>query len=217
MSAAVDKTGYPRTGVFDALLSRAAALVNRVLALDPEFSPRLDALDGRRFRIEVKGAGLCFDIRIASRAVNLEPAVGAADVTISGPPLALWSLLSAGDPLQALNAADVTLTGDVKVAQRLSALLGELDVDWEEVAAGRIGDIPAHQAGRWARRFTRWRRRTHDSLQASLGEYLQEEARYLPTRVEIELFSDEVDEVRDAVERAEARLARLERGVGGSR
>jgi len=41
-------------------------------------------------------------------------------------------------------------------------------------------------------------------------EYLQEEGRDVPTRVEVDEFLDGVDRLRDASERLEARLARLE-------
>jgi ubiquinone biosynthesis protein UbiJ len=43
------------------------------------------------------------------------------------------------------------------------------------------------------------------------AEYLQEESRALPAALEAQAFYDDVDRLRDGVERAAARLARLER------
>jgi ubiquinone biosynthesis protein UbiJ len=41
-------------------------------------------------------------------------------------------------------------------------------------------------------------------------EYLQEEGRDLPTRVEVDEFLEGVDRLRDDTERLEAKLARIE-------
>jgi ubiquinone biosynthesis protein UbiJ len=43
-----------------------------------------------------------------------------------------------------------------------------------------------------------------------VAEYLQEEGRDVPTRVEVDEFLEDVDRLRDDTERLEARLSRLE-------
>jgi ubiquinone biosynthesis protein UbiJ len=43
------------------------------------------------------------------------------------------------------------------------------------------------------------------------AEYLQEESRVVPAALEAQAFYDDVERLRDGVERAAARLARLER------
>jgi ubiquinone biosynthesis protein UbiJ len=43
-----------------------------------------------------------------------------------------------------------------------------------------------------------------------VAEYLQEEGRDVPARIEVEEFLEGVDELRDSTDRFEARLARLE-------
>jgi ubiquinone biosynthesis protein UbiJ len=47
------------------------------------------------------------------------------------------------------------------------------------------------------------------SLAGNVSEYLQEEGRDLPTPTEVDEFLAGVDQLRDDVERLEARLARL--------
>jgi ubiquinone biosynthesis protein UbiJ len=58
--------------------------------------------------------------------------------------------------------------------------------------------------------MARWRRDTARAANANLAEYLTEERHLLPTRLQAESFMHEVDELRDAVERLDKRLARLE-------
>jgi ubiquinone biosynthesis protein UbiJ len=47
-------------------------------------------------------------------------------------------------------------------------------------------------------------------LTTNVVEFLQEEGRDVPTRVEVEEFLEGVDRLRDDAERLEAKLARLE-------
>jgi ubiquinone biosynthesis protein UbiJ len=45
-----------------------------------------------------------------------------------------------------------------------------------------------------------------NSIETATVEYIQEEARYLPTRVEIDHFMSDVDDLHSKVERLEVRL-----------
>ena len=46
-------------------------------------------------------------------------------------------------------------------------------------------------------------------MEENIREYLQEESRDLPSRYEMDRFADEVDVLRDDVDRLAARLKRL--------
>jgi ubiquinone biosynthesis protein UbiJ len=72
-----------------------------------------------------------------------------------------------------------------------------------------VGDPVAHQLGNLARGFAAFGARAAESVSRSLGEYLTEERRTLPTRTETEEFYRDVDRVANDVERAAARVARL--------
>jgi ubiquinone biosynthesis protein UbiJ len=56
-----------------------------------------------------------------------------------------------------------------------------------------------------------WLRRAGDALRMNTAEYLQEESRAMPAPLEASAFYSDVERLRDDVERAAARLARLER------
>ena len=47
------------------------------------------------------------------------------------------------------------------------------------------------------------------TLAQDITEYLQEEARWLPTRTEVNYFLNDIDELRSDVDRVDARIQRL--------
>ena len=89
-------------------------------------------------------------------------------------------------------------------------ILDELDIDWEEQLSRLTGDVVAHQLGNLARRGRHVLRHGLNTLEQDIGEYLQEELRVLPTRIETENFSSDVTRISMDVERLAARVKRLQ-------
>jgi ubiquinone biosynthesis accessory factor UbiJ len=184
--------------------------LNGYLAMNPEAEEKLRAIQGRVMAIELQGLDITLYLVAHSKGIDVfSRHEGEPDAVISGTPLQLMSL-SRGDAGSQLLSGEAEIRGDNAVAQRFSALLSLAAIDWEEVLAQAIGDIPAHQLGRLFRGSRDWLIKTHASLRSDLGEYLQEEVRILPSRNEIEAFMDDVGSLRSDADRLEARLKRLE-------
>lgn len=184
--------------------------LNGYLAMNPEADEKLQAIQGKVLAIELQGLAITLYLIAHSQGIDVfSRHEGEADAVISGTPLQLMSL-SQGDAGTQLLSGEVEIRGDNTVAQRYSELLSLAAIDWEEVLAQAIGDIPAHQIGRLFRGSRDWLINTHASLRSDLGEYLQEEVRILPSRNEIEAFMDDVGSLRSDTDRLEARLRRLE-------
>jgi len=184
--------------------------LNRYLALNPEACQRLRAIEGKVLAIELRGLDSTLYLIAYDRGIDVFSRYeGEPDAVLSGTPLQLMSL-SRGDAGSQLLSGEAKIRGEQTVAQRFSELLSLSAIDWEEVLAQAIGDIPAHQMGRLLRGTHAWLTRTGASLRADLGEYLQEEVRLLPSRNEVEAFMDDVDGLRADTDRLEARLKRLE-------
>jgi len=184
--------------------------LNGYLAMNPEAGEKLRAIQGRIMAIELQGLDSTLYLVAHHKGIDVfSRHEGEADAVISGTPLQLMNL-SRGDAGTQLLSGEVEIRGDNAVAQRFSELLSLAAIDWEEVLAQAIGDIPAHQIGRFFRGYRDWVEKTHASLRSDLGEYLQEEVRILPSRNEIEAFMDDVGKLRSDTDRLEARLKRLE-------
>jgi len=194
----------------DAVLAALEATVNRYIALDPEGAERLADLHGRIIVIEVSGFGTrLFVIPGTNRLQLYGDYAGEPECLMRGSPLALARLGTAKQKENQLFSGEVQIEGDTHLAQAFGDLLRGLDVDWEEQLSVLVGDGLAHWVGTGIRAAGRWGRRTGDILAEDVKEYLQEEARLLPSRYEIQGYLDDVDHLRDATERLAARIERL--------
>jgi ubiquinone biosynthesis protein UbiJ len=169
----------------------------------------LNKLSGKIIRLELThleiGLTLFPDVQGITVLHDYE---GEVDVRITGAPFTLLRLLLQEQPLLA-NNQEVIIAGDMGIAQQLLELIKELNTDWEEQIAQWLGDIPAHYL---TSSFQQAQEYTHDrvnTLHLNLSEYLQEEARHLPNPMEMELFLDTIDTLRDDLERLEQRIQRL--------
>ena len=101
------------------------------------------------------------------------------------------------------------ILGDSDTGQQFQDMLSAVDWDWEEQLSQLTGDVVAHQAGRLAREAIQFISNSSRTLQQDISEYLQEEARLLPARIEVGYFLEEVDQLRADVDRLSARVDRL--------
>jgi ubiquinone biosynthesis protein UbiJ len=190
--------------------------LNGYLALDPEARSTLAGLQGRVIAVHLLVPDLTLYLVPAADGLQvLQHIEGEPDCTLTGTPLALARLGTAREKADELFSGGVRISGDTELGRRFGEVLGGLEVDWEEQLSRLTGDVIAHQIGRGVRGLTRWAGLTGRTLEQDLGEYLQEEARLVPTRLEVEGLLRDVDELRDDVERLEARVARLERRRSG--
>ncbi|TCK04737.1 ubiquinone biosynthesis accessory factor UbiJ [Marinobacterium mangrovicola] len=187
------------------VLSLAESSLNRLLANDPATLDRLGALTGKVIAIE--STSPVFHLYVLPHGAGLDLLhhyEGNADVTICGSALLLARLPIAGN--EVLFGKGVSLRGDSTLAHKLQSTLADTRIDWEAWLGNLMGDAAGHEAAKALRSLFGYSRDSASSLLLSTREYLQEEAKLLPTRVEIEIFMDEVDELRERAERLEARI-----------
>ena len=196
----------------DLALAGLEELINRYIALDPDSKARAADLANRIIAVEwasvgltvYVGADLTGHLRIFAECER-EP-----DCVIHGD---LFDLLRSRDKrtgARQLFSGKVSVIGDAELAERFGTLFSGLDVDWEEQLSHLTGDVVAHQAGRMARATRDYFADASVTAQRNLNEYLTQETRLLPARVEVRNWCDDVDTLRDDVERLAARIAKLE-------
>ncbi len=193
-------------------LSAIETAINAWLKLDDEAPPRFVELDGKIIRLHI--TGLDFNLYFFPSASGIqvlgnypsEEDGGIVDTTIHGSPMALIRLGTSNNAGETLLKSDVEIDGDMRVAEKFSAILKDVDIDWEELLSKLVGDIIAHQAGQVARGATDWFTETIDAMKLNTAEYISEESKLSPADAEVHHHLEQVDDVRMGVDRLEARI-----------
>jgi len=194
------------------LLSAIETAFNTWLKLDGESLSRMQALEDKIIQFHITGLEINLYFFPSENGIQVlgnypdHTEGGMVDATIHGSPLALISLATADNAGESLLKSDVEIDGDMRVAELFSAILRDVDIDWEEHLSAFVGDIMAHQTGNALRGVTNWIKDTHQSMTMNGAEYITEEAHLSPADAEVRYFMDQVDEIRMDADRLEARI-----------
>ena len=118
-----------------------------------------------------------------------------------------------GVDILAING-DLALEGDSGPLLEMQRIIASLDMDWEAPLVDTLGDVAGHQLAEMLRATFSWGRQASTSLERQLGEFIREEARLTPPKLELEDFYRDVQELAMQVERLESRIARVKRKLG---
>ncbi|GAA0403322.1 SCP2 sterol-binding domain-containing protein [Cocleimonas flava] len=196
-------------------LSAIETAINTWMKLDGESLEKLKPLEGKIIRFHITGLELNLYFLPAVAGISVlgnypkENEGGMVDATIHGSPMALIRLSTAENSGETLLKSDVEIDGDMRVAEKFSAVLREIDIDWEEHLSRLVGDIVAHQAGQFIRGASRWLNETNDAMKMNTAEYINEEAKLSPADAEVKYYMDQVDDLRMGVDRLDARISNL--------
>lgn len=195
-----------------AALGRALELVlDRALALDPDTRAALATLEGREMALALQAPPLALRVRVETGRLVIGPDRGAeADLSVRTTLGAVIAQLLPGREAGALPVGQVRISGDAELARRVQQLLQRYEPDVEEAFTRLFGDVIGVQLARALRRGVDWSRATATVMARNTAEYLSEESGDLVPKAELEAFLDEVDETRDAVERLERKIARVQ-------
>ena len=199
-------TSMPATAVRMALEKAVASLV----AHDVVTARSLAALDGQVLQINIVSPAMVFYVRFGEKPAFLGTCEQKADCELSGSAGSLVRLALADDPMAFLHQSDITLSGDNSLLIAASAIIREADIDWEQMVAQYTGGMVAHLMGSVFRQGQSTVKNIRDTFVTNLPEFLQEELRVLPPSGQIEGFREDLDELRLAADRLQARVQRLE-------
>jgi len=192
------------------LLSFVERELNRLVGESTAAADLLARLNGTSFAVHVEGVGVTAVLHAKGERVRVDTRGEGATATLRATPFDIMKLMRS-EGVSAVKRTHASLSGDLQVAERYSQLLKLARPDIEDELARWIGDVPAHALGEAARGAGAWIARAAGALRMNTSEYLQEESRALPARLEAEAFFADVERLRDDVERAAARLDRLTR------
>ena len=183
--------------------------MNKVLPLDPGYQEKLQGIAGRVIAISFTDLDVqLYFLPNDTQFTILTSYEGDADVKLSG---TSWDFFHMGVNQQSSTTppvidSNIHFEGNVAIGQKFAQLFSELNIDWEEALADIMGDIFAHRATNAARQAGSWLKDIFNSTQDNLSEYIQEEVRLTPAKIEIENFYDDLADLRADTDRILARF-----------
>lgn len=181
------------------------SLINKALAYDPATQAKLAKLSGHVLAIQVTSPEFTVFVMPDMDGINLMSAWdGDVDARLAGSALALARLPF--EDLVSLRESGVSLLGKTQLVADLSEIIKTLDIDWEEMISRLTGDVVGHQVVNVIRGQVNWWRDRGRSGKRLTHEFLTQEINLLPSRLELAEYYREVDALRFAVDRVQAKL-----------
>lgn len=197
--------------------------LNQLLRLDPDSAPKLKKLAGKQLQVSVRELPwpLIFsfseqiDVMVLPASANESPLPDEAvmpmvDCHISLGLETLGELRDSSKISQLIQQDKLTLEGDILVAQSFSSLLKELDIDWEEQLSNYTGDVFAHQTFASIKSLFFTAEEQLQNFGQQLAHNLSQDDAIAAAQPQVDDFCEQVNELRSAVERLDARLSLLE-------
>lgn len=135
---------------------------------------------------------------------------GKVDTTLTGSLIAFGQMGLSNTPMQSLFSGDVTMRGDSRTGRKFQQLFDKLDINLENKLSNYTGHLIADKFGKLFRKSANWGQETQEIFKLNVTEFLQEETRDSPTKIEANIFYANVDKLRMDFDRLDARIKRLQ-------
>jgi ubiquinone biosynthesis protein UbiJ len=189
-----------------AITASIESLINTALRYDPASRQKIAALSDI-LAIQSTKPALTLYCRGTIDGVNIMSNCSAPSAAqLTGTPFALLNLLRKPNSLA---NTGVELTGSVGLLQQWQAILNELDIDWEDAISSILGDIAGPVAAKTILGGINWSKHQGDEQARLFKEYITEELKITPSKPELNIFSDAVNEIKMDAERLQARFNQL--------
>lgn len=190
------------------------AALNRALALDPETRAALPALDGRSVALQLVQPPLALELKVDNDQLRVGPVQDAdrADLSVRSTLAGVFSQLPFMRGRGSAPLGAMRVEGDAELARRLQRLAERFDPDWARPFTAVLGDVLGVQVANALAAGLRQARKTAGAVARDAADFVTEESRDVLGKEELHAFHGDVDALHDAVERLEARVARLPHG-----
>ena len=183
------------------------SVINRYLALDPEILGKLAEFNGKVIKLEMTGINKTLYMLPNESGIQvLAEYDGEADTVLRGTPISLFKMGLVSNAANLLLKGEIEISGDTRLGHQFKNVFSQMDIDWSEPLASLVGDGLAYQLQQTGSKLGRWGKQSVRSVSTSFSEYLQEESRDVVTEIELEMFNEDVDRLRNDVDRLQAKI-----------
>ena len=179
--------------------------INHVLSSEPWATGELARHAGKTILLKLPVGDLCFEITPAG-LLAVSEASDTSSLVLEVSARALSELTGSTGSLREQAFKAVKITGDADLAQLLGRLVGQVRWEYEEDLARLVGDAPANFAVRQGKKFVSASKSAASDLLSNVVEYVSEERKVLLNQRDFMAHKNELNELRDAVDRMEKRI-----------
>ena len=184
------------------ILKKISFSLNKLINLDPQIEHLLKPLKDKSLCIHIIDLEQNFILTFSKSSLSItSKKEHDSELTIKGKISHLLEMAIKSDIDHPIFHKEVTLYGEVRLAQHLQDLIYRLDIDLEEYVSRFTGDIIANRIGRSARGFRAWAKERRKNFTRHFVEYLQEEKKIVPSKQEFEKLRRDLETVRNNIER----------------
>src|SRR5690554_4887040 len=183
-------------------------VLNKALSADTNTAQRLRSVRGTCVAIHLREFPEPLTIRFSEEQIFLlGPDYDAIDAEVTLSLLDVPLLTDAAQATQAIQQGKLQVVGDPLLLQRAAAVFVELDIDWEELLANYLGDIPAYIISQ------RIKATMQHLKQVEVGQRVQEiltdETGLLATPVGLKVLQEQCLQADQRLAQLEQRLAAI--------
>ncbi len=195
-----------------AMLERS---MHQAIELDRSKCSGLRALSGCAFLINITEPSLTIYLVIDSTGQPRLQSIYDGEITtsVSGTASDFFVLILSEDPGTELINSPLEISGESNRLLEISQILKNLDLDWEASLTEYLGDILSHRIGSSVRRVHQWNKLIKDSLLRQIREYIHEEARLSPSKLELEDFYTDTQKLRLAADRLDSLTKKIRKAI----
>ena len=179
--------------------------INHVLSSEPWATGELARHAGKTILLKLPVGDLSFEITPAG-LLAVSEASDTSSLVLEVSARALSELTGSTGSLREQAFKAVKITGDADLAQLLGRLVGQVRWEYEEDLARLVGDAPANFAVRQGKKFVSASKSAASDLLSNVVEYVSEERKVLLNQRDFMAHKNELNELRDAVDRMEKRI-----------
>ena len=203
----MNATSEPLNPVRARLGAVLETVLNLATRINPDLQGDLATLEGRSIALTWSAPQWSLRLSVENGALKVGPDRGASDLSLATTLSGLIGMLRPAAK-GSLPVGRVNISGDAELLRRIVQIAKRFAPDWDAAFARHLGPVLGPQIGRALADGLRAARSSAASLAETASEYLREEARDVATREELAAFADDVDDLRDGVDRLEVRLNR---------
>ena len=195
---------------FDSLVTAVIETsLNTLVNDDPDLVRRLSRLKGQIIQVNLKELNKTLTFVFSQQIDVLADYEGQPDCYLSLNLSVLPELREQSNITKLIKQDKLVLEGDIQLAQKFAQLMTDCKPDLEEWLSRVTGDVVAHTLVQGAKNVGGIVASQANKHQNHFAQVLTEEWKIAPAPLEVAHFCDQVDDVKSAAARLEAKLNAL--------